>query len=138
MMPRTRLDKLVRLRERVEDDALGELARARQELAEAQDRLETAESAARADGRGRGRAALWELEETAHRRALQSLRVVRGEVASAAKKQEVASSGYREAHQDAEVARRVAERKRAEILREGGKRERRAADEIATLRFNLK
>jgi flagellar export protein FliJ len=138
MMPRTRLDKLVRLRERMEDDALVHLARAQQELEEAHQRLESAESAALADGRARDSAALWELEEAAHRRALQGLRLVRGEVASLARKHEVATSGYREAHQDAEVVRRVAERKRAEQAREQGRRERRAVDEIATLRFNLK
>jgi flagellar biosynthesis chaperone FliJ len=37
---------------------------------------------------------------------------------------------------DAETVRRVADRKRAEILLELAKRERRGLDEVATLRFN--
>ncbi len=136
MMPRTRLDRLVQLREREEDDAAVDLARAQHTLHQAHERLEQAVEAARADGRAPGRAALWELEENAHRRALQLVRAAEGEVTTAAVKREDASSSYREARQDAETVRRVADRKRAEILLEMGRRERRTLDEVATQRFN--
>jgi flagellar export protein FliJ len=136
--PPTRLDKLVHLREKQEDDALEHLARARASVQAAQVRLESAVRAARADGRDRGQAALWQLEEAAHRRALQIVRTAQGEVAAAVERQETATSGYREARQDAEVMRRAQGRKRAEIVQQQGRRERRAADEAATLRFNLR
>lgn len=136
MMPRTRLDKLVQLREREEDDAAVDLARAQHTLHVARERLERAVEASRADGRSPGRAALWELEENAHRRALQLVRVAEGEVSSASVKREDASASYLEARQDAETVRRVADRKRAELLLELSRRERRTLDEVATLRFN--
>ncbi len=136
MMPRTRLDKLVQLREREEDDAAVDLARAQHGLRKARERLEQAVEASRADGRAAGQAALWELEENAHRRALQLVRTAEGEVSSAAEKRDGARASYTEARQDAETVRRVAGRKRAELLLELAKRERRGLDEVATLRFN--
>jgi flagellar export protein FliJ len=138
MMPKTRLDKLVMLREKEEGDALAHLGRARAQVQAARDRLERAVCAAQTDGRGHGRAALWQLEEAAHRRALQSLRAAQGEVSAAVERQESASSGYREARQDAETMRRAAGRMRAELKSHEARRERRAADEVATLRFNLR
>jgi flagellar export protein FliJ len=138
MTPRTRLDKLVQLREKKEDDALAHLARARASVEAARARLELAVHATRADARGRGRAALWQLEEAAHRRALQGVTAAKGEVSAAVEHQESASSGYLEARQDAEAMRRAAERKRAELKELQARRERRAADEVATLRFNLR
>ncbi len=136
MTPRTRLDRLVQLREKQEDDALVGLARARAHVDEARARLQLAEHAARADGRARDRAELWQLEEAAHRRALQVVRRAQGEVSAAVDRHQTASVGYREARQDAEAMRRVAERKRAELVQVETRRERRAADEVATLRFN--
>ncbi len=138
MMPRTRLDKVVQLREKEEGDALAHLARAQAQVQAARNRLERAVSAAQTDGRAPGRAALWQLEEAAHRRALLVVRAARGEVSAAVERQDSASSGYREARQDAEAVRRAADRKRAELVSREARRERRAADEVATLRFNLK
>ena len=92
MMPKTRLDKLVQLREREEDDAAVDLARAQQTLHAARERLELAVEASRADGRAPGNAALWDLEENAHRRALQLVRKAEGEVSTAAVKRRVATS----------------------------------------------
>lgn len=136
MMPKTRLDKLVQLREREEEDAAVDLARAQQTLRAARERLEQAVEASRADARAPGNAALWELEENAHRRALQLVRKAEGEVSTASVKREGASLCYREARQDAETVRRVADRKRAELRLELTRRERRVLDEVATLRFN--
>jgi flagellar export protein FliJ len=137
-MVRTRLDKLVRIREREEDEALADLARAQSKLRAAHEKLASAVEAARADRRAPGDAALWDLEEAAHRRALQVVRHVQGEVAQATKGQNSAQGEYLSARQDAETVRRVAERKRGEIVQELDRKERRSVDEIATLRFNLK
>jgi len=135
-MPRTRLDKLVQLREREEDHAAVGLARAQHRLHAARERLERAVEASRADARVPGDAAHWELEEAAHGRALQLVRVAEGEVSSASVRREDASASYRDARQDAETVRRAADRKRAELILELSRRERRSLDEVATLRFN--
>ena len=84
MLPRTRLDRLVQLRERTEEGALSSLARARQVLGKAQDRLAGAISAARADHRRGADSAFWAVEEAAHGRALQDVGAARQEVSRAA------------------------------------------------------
>ncbi len=136
--PKTRLDKLVQVRERGEDAALENLARAQSSLGRATERLVGTRQAARSDGRGRGSAELWMVEELAHVRALQDVRTAEREVTAALQKEQAARVGYTAAHRDAEVARRVQEKKRAEIRDEREKREQKAFDELATLRFNAR
>jgi flagellar export protein FliJ len=136
--PKTRLDKLVQVRERGEDAALENLARAQTSLGRATERLAGKRQEARSDGRGRGAAELWVVEEAAHVRALQDVRTAEREVSTALKKEQAARVGYTAAHRDAEVARRVQEKKRAEIRDEREKREQKSFDEIATLRFNVR
>jgi flagellar export protein FliJ len=136
LLPKTRLDRLVQVRERTEDRALSNLAQAREILGRAQQSLFRAAAAAKADHRGKGHAAHWDVEEAAHVRALQSLRNVRGEVSQAAAGEAMARKGYVEARKQAESARRVAERKRAEMVRELAKADARRLDEIGTLAFN--
>lgn len=138
VQPKTRLDKLVQVRERGEDAALENLARAQSSLGRATERLTGLRREARSDGRGRGAAELWVVEEAAHVRALQDVRLAEREVASALKKEQQARVGYSTAHREAEVARRVQEKKRAEIRDERERREQKALDELATLRFNAK
>jgi flagellar FliJ protein len=136
--PKTRLDKLVQVRERGEDAALENLARAQTSLGRATERLAGKRQEAQSDGRGRGAAELWIVEEAAHVRALQDVRTAEREVSTALKKEQAARVGYTAAHRDAEVARRVQEKKRAEIRDEREKREQKSFDEIATLRFNVR
>ena len=136
--PKTRLDKLVQVRERGEDAALENLACAQTSLGRAMERLAGVRQEARSDGRGRGAAELWVVEEAAHVRALCDVRTAEREVAAALKKEQQARVGYTAAHRDAEVARRVQEKKRAEIRDEREKREQKAFDELATLRFNAR
>lgn len=136
--PKTRLDRLVQVRERGEDAALENLARAQTSLGKATERLAGVRQEARADGRGRGVSELWVVEELAHVRALHDVRTAEREVAAALKKEQQARLGYSAARRDAEVARRVQEKKRAEILDEREKREQKALDELATLRFNAR
>jgi flagellar biosynthesis chaperone FliJ len=66
------------------------------------------------------------------------VRTAEREVTSALQKEQVARLGYTAAHRDAEVARRVQEKKRAEIRDDREKREQKAFDELATLRFNVR
>jgi len=136
MVPKTRLDRLVQLRERSEDRALSNLARAREILGRAQQSLSRAVAAASADNRAEADAAQWAVEEAAHARALQTVHRERGQVTQAAAGEAVAREGYVSARQQAESARRVAERKRADILRGLAKADARRLDEIGTMAFN--
>ena len=136
MTPPTRVDKVVELRERVEDDALCGLARARATVEKAQDRLSRAVAVTLRDTRASGPVELWHVDELARRRALQAVRAAEGEVQAAAQGEATARQGYTAARQGAQVVRRVQERRRAEIKVELEKTERRDVDELATLRFN--
>lgn len=136
--PRTRLDRLVQVRERGEDTALHNLARAQASLGRVTERLAGLRQEARVDGRGRGTAHLWMVEEAAHVRALHDVRGAERELAQALRKEQSARAGYATAQRDAEVARRVQEKKRAELRVERERREARAIEELATLRFNAR
>lgn len=135
-MPKTRLDRLVRLKERSAQGALANLAHARSSLGRAQQRRMGALAAARNDGRAPGEAALWVLEEAVHHRALQALKAAEGQLSAAADGERSALDAYGAAHRQADVVRRVAERRRAELARERERTDRRGLDELATLRFN--
>lgn len=136
LLPKTRLDRLVQLRERTEDGALSNLARARQALGRAQDRLAGAVAAARSDHRTAADSAFWAIEEAANGRALQVVRAARHDVSRAAAGEAAARQGYAEARRSAESARRVADRKRAEVLKGQAKAETRRLDELGNLAFH--
>jgi flagellar export protein FliJ len=138
MAPTTRLDKVVWLRERAEDDALAALAQARQRHDGARERLSVAVEVSRRDARAPGPVELWHVDELARRRAIQAVRAAENEVVTAARGEHAAREGYTSARQEREVVRRVRERRVAEIVGEADRRERRDADELATLRFNAK
>jgi flagellar export protein FliJ len=136
VVPKTRLDRLVQLRERTEDVALENLAHAQSSLGRAAARLAGLRQEAKRDGRSRGAVELWAVEEGAHVRALQAIRTAERELAQALRGEQQARDGYGSAYKSAEVIRRAQEKKRSEILTETEKHERRALDELATLRFN--
>jgi flagellar export protein FliJ len=136
MTPRTRLDKVVEIRQRTEDGALAGLARAQAAVGRARERLARAVDASRKDGRCMAPVELWQVEEQGHRRALQIVRSAENDLRKAAQGEASARDGYLAARQDKEIVFRVRERRRAEIVLELERRERRTADEIATLRFN--
>jgi len=136
VVPKTRLDRLVQLRERTEDVALENLAHAQSSLGRAAARLAGFRQDARRDGRSRGAAEMWALEEGAHVRALQAIRTAERELAQAVRSEQQARVGYTTAYRSAEAIRRAQEKKRSEILGDTERREQRALDELATLRFN--
>ena len=136
MALRTRVDKVVWVREIAEDGALASLARARAEVDRAHDRVVRAAEAARVDTRAPGPVELWLLDDDGHRRAVQSLRLAEGEARNATRREAEARDGYTAARQETHAVRRVQERRRADMLGEQRRRERRDLDEIATLRFN--
>lgn len=136
MTPTTRLDKVVQLRERAEDHALAGLARARAAVDTARGRLADAMQAAQRDGRRTGPVELWQVDELARRRALQTVRSAENELRKAAEGETTARDGYVAARQDKEIVSRVRERRRTDLLLEIERRERRDADQAATLKFN--
>ncbi|MFL5262363.1 MAG: flagellar export protein FliJ [Anaeromyxobacteraceae bacterium] len=135
--PKTRLDKVVQLRERVEDDALVSFARARASLEDARQELAGAVCASRADARAAGPVELFLLDEHAHRRALQAVRAAETALQQATRGELTARDGWLAARQEADAVRQARERRVAELLGEAARRERRDADEVATLRFNV-
>lgn len=135
MAPRTRLDRLVWIRERREESALTHLAGAEQRLVSARAELGRRAAVAGADARSSGNAALWDLDDVARRRALQAVKVAEGQVAAAASVRDAARQTWSSAHQGTEVATRICERKRSEIRADAARRDRREADEVAVLRF---
>jgi flagellar export protein FliJ len=136
--PKTRLDRLVQVRERGEDSALENLARAQSSLGRASERLAGLRQAAQSDDRAFGSAELWVVVEAAHARTLNEVRGAEHDLAQASQRVGVAREGYSSAHRDAEVARRAQEKKRTEIRSERERREQKALDELATLRFNVR
>jgi len=134
--PKTRLDRLVTVRERSEERALETLAHAQTTVTGASQRLAGARQRSRADGRATGAAELWVLEEIAHLRTLQLVQRAEGDLAQALRKEQTAKAGYSAAHKNAEVVRRAQDKKRVEITDERDRRERQAFDELATMRFN--
>jgi flagellar export protein FliJ len=135
MAPRTRLDRLVWIRERREESALAHLAGAEARLVSARAELGRRSAAAGADARSSGSAALWDLDDVARRRALSAVKVAEGQVAAAASARDAARQIWSSAHQGTEVATRICERKRAELRADVARRDRRDADEAAVLRF---
>jgi flagellar export protein FliJ len=136
--PKTRLDRLVQVRERMEDSALQNLARAQSSLGRATARLAGLRQAAQADGRGRGLVELWVAEESAHVRTLQQVRTAERDLSTALRGEQVARVGFTAAQREAEVARRVQEKKRRELRAQRDRRDQRALDELATLGFNAR
>ena len=136
MTPPTRVDKVVELRERAEDEALCGLARARATVEKAQERLSRAVAVTREDARASGPVELWHVDDLSRRRALQAVRAAESAVQAAAQGEATARDGYTAARQEAQVVRRVQERRRVEFQGELEKRERRDVDELAVLRFN--
>ncbi len=138
MPPKTRLDRLVNFRERSEESAMQSLARAQSSRDLAARTLAGLRRQAREDEREKGAAELWVLEEVAHLRTLHQVQRAENELASAMRKEQTARAGYTAAHRNAEVARKAQDKKRSEITAEREQRERKALDELATLRFNAK
>jgi flagellar protein FliJ len=136
--PKTRLDRVVNVRERSEESALETLARAQSTRDVAARRLASLRTRARADDRAPGAAELWVLEEFAHLQTLRQVQRAEGDLASAVRKEQSAKVGYTVAHKSAEVVRRAQTKKRTEIVTERERREIKALDELATLRFNTR
>ncbi len=133
MKPATRLDAVVKLRERDEDEARSHLAEAQRRAAAAHAALEAARARAQTDERRAGSAAEWLLADAAHGRALVEARQAETQARASQEALGASRNRFAGAHARAEAMRRLAEVRRSEIISEHESRERKALDEAATL-----
>jgi flagellar export protein FliJ len=131
--PGTRLDVVVKLREKDEDRAKKALAESERALRQAEAEHEQAIAATRVDLRVSGSAADWQLLDAAHGRALfEAAHAARAKVV-AHQKHESSREQYASAYKRAETIRRVAETRRAEIAAEAEAKDRKELDELGVL-----
>lgn len=135
VMVRTRLDTVVRLREREEERAAQEVVKAETMVRAAEERRAQAHARQMQDFRGRHDVSHWEAQELARNRALADEKKAEKEVEQAKQAASQVRAQYVSAHQRAEVVRRVADGRRQEATREENRLEARALDEVATLAF---
>jgi flagellar export protein FliJ len=134
--PKTRLDAVVKIRERDEDTARIALSEDQRRQLAAVAALEEAKARARHDARTSGRAMDWDLADRAHQRALLEARLAEHAVTAADEKVGTSRQKYVTAYSKAEAMRRVVETRRADMVKEAEKAEAKQLDEMATLRFS--
>lgn len=130
---KTRLDAVVRVREREEEKALLKVAEAEKVAKLAAERAHALKLATKTDHRRMADAATWEMLESAHTRALTDARKAEKDAERLAGEVTKVRLVYTSAHQRAEVVRRVAETRRDEQRRELERTEDKALDEVASL-----
>ena len=133
MPPATRLDPLLKLKEREEQRQMIRLAAASRALQAVQElEADLRRKAAGSDLRA-APAEAWMLREEAHQRALRELHQAREAVAAAEKACQAARAAFLVATQTAEAFRKATERKRNEIVQEIERREQKTLEEMAAL-----
>ncbi|MGC4120555.1 MAG: flagellar FliJ family protein [Myxococcales bacterium] len=133
MAIKTRLDVVVKLRERAEDEAQRQLAQARAKTSAAEGALAKARERALADGRGSGDAALWHDADLARQRALREVEKAKEALRSCKVAEEAVRKAFEQRHREAEAVRRVAEARREEIRQQQDRAERKVLDELAAM-----
>jgi flagellar export protein FliJ len=133
--PTTRLDPVVKSREREEEEARTRLAEAIRRTAAAREQLIDARLRAAADVRAAGLAAIWSVLDDSHARAMREVKRCAAEVDRAAAEEERLRAVYIAAHRAAEAVRRVRDSRLAELRDELAKRERKELDELGALGF---
>lgn len=134
-MVRTRLDTVVRLREREEEKAAQAVAKAESAVRVAADRRDEARARQMRDLRARQDVAHWETSELAHHRALVDEKKAEKELEQARRSAGQVRATYTSVHQRAEVVRRVSDARRLEAVREENRVEAKQLDEVASLLF---
>jgi flagellar biosynthesis chaperone FliJ len=134
MIP-TRLDSVVRLREREEEKAAQAVGRAERAVHSAMAKVEAAHDRAMADFRVKNDISQWELQELAQHRAVAEEKKAQREAEAARQAALQVRSVYTRAHQRAEVVRRVSETRRDEAQREESRLETKNLDDVAAMMF---
>ena len=133
MPPATRLDPVIRLRERAEGTAQLALAQQIRAVQSAASALGAASSRAAEDRRAAGDAGSWQLAETLHYRALVDLKSAQLTLETARAREDAARAACALAQQRTEMVVRARARKHGELSQHEAKAERRQMDEIALL-----
>lgn len=137
-MVKTRLDAVVKLRERNEEQKAQAFGVAESAARQAAAVAAQARAEALRDERKGGDASQWDVIELAHHRALVEVRRAEREAQRARGVADTARATWVTAHQDAEAVRRAAEHRRDELRREADKAETKLLDEMALLAFSRK
>ncbi|MBL8911115.1 MAG: flagellar FliJ family protein [Archangium sp.] len=132
-MIRTRLDVVVKVKERAEEKAGQALANAERAVRSAQERLEVAKARTSQDSRARADVSQWAVQELAHHRALLDANKAKQEVDQLKKAAETVRAHYVSANRAAEVVRRVADARRDELMKEAARNEDKQLDEAASM-----
>lgn len=135
MRPKTRLDPVVKLEEKREEQRLAEMSEAARALKAAEDQLEQRRAHARSDQRHTASASYWQLAELSHARALSEVRAAEHAVNDASVASTASRDRYTQAYTRAEAIRRVAAARVEEIVLAQDRAERREHDELGVLRF---
>lgn len=130
-----RLDVVVKVKAREEEKRLLVFSKALRSVETAQQALQRAEAEANREGRRRGLAADFSLQDVARGRALEAVRQAQARLQTVAKVAEASKAAWVEAKVRTDAVRRVAETRRSEVRLEEDKRENRELDELAVLRF---
>ena len=133
---KTRLDAVLRLSERKEEEALEVLAKARRATELAQAAADRALREMRKDSRGSASAAVWALDEAANQSARRQVKVAQEKVAQCQTVAQKAQAQHLSAHQKTRTLQRVADHRRGELQQELDRKERRNTDELAMIGFN--
>lgn len=132
-MIRTRLDVVVKVKERAEEKAGQALARAETAVRSAQERLEVAQRRTSQDHRARADVSQWAVQELAQNRALADAHKAKHELEQLQKSAQTVRAHYVNANRAAEVVRRVADARRDELTREAARNEDKQLDEAASM-----
>jgi hypothetical protein len=133
MAPKTRLDPLVKWKERELDAARRALAARLKALADTRERIEKAQRDLTALPRGATNVDQLELIDRAVVRARKDLERATAEAEVAAKAVATAQVAVTEVHRRVEIFRRASERQRTVLIQEAERSERRTLDELALL-----
>ena len=138
MARKLRLDAVVTLREREEEQAREALGAAVRATAAAEATLAEAQQRARRDGRGAAPVEAWAMEEAAHERALQDVKNAALRLETARTTEHKARESQVEAYRRAEVVRRVAAARRRELDEADARAENKAMDEFASIKHEAR
>ena len=135
MRPKTRLDPVVKLEEKREEQRLTEMSEAARALEAAEAQLEQRRAHARSDQRRTASASDWQRAELSHTRVLSEVRAAEHAVKDASVASTASRDRYTQAYTRAEAIRRVANARVEEIVLAQDRAERREHDELGVLRF---
>jgi flagellar biosynthesis chaperone FliJ len=135
MPPKTRLDPVIRIEKKKEEQRLLEMAEARQQATRAEALLAEARALAEQDRRRSASAFDWQMAEVAHARALADLRGAEVAAAQAQVSSNQSRDRYAAARAKVEALERVAAARAAEITRDEERKANKELDELALIAF---